>query len=102
MKPLSRQSLAEQTAGHLRAGFRSGRWQGILPGVVRLAETLTVSKVTVRTALHILEREGLLKSNGAGRSRKIVPLAQRKKGARRTLRVAVLLPLLLEEDNLIH
>ena len=44
-------TLVEQTAAHLREGFQSGRWAGPLPGVVPLANALTVSKDIVRTAL---------------------------------------------------
>lgn len=98
MQPLKRQSLIEQTAGHLRRGFQSGQWQGRLPGVQRLAEEFNVSKDTVRAALKLLEAEGSLKAQGAGRSRKIVP-ARRGAQEQRRLRMAILLPVPLRDDN---
>ena len=58
--PIRKVSIAEQTAEHLREGIRSGRWAGELPGVLRLAADLEVSKGAVRDALHLLEGEGLL------------------------------------------
>jgi hypothetical protein len=42
-QPLRRQPLVEQTAGHLREDFVSGRWTGYLPGVLQLAGELMVS-----------------------------------------------------------
>lgn len=99
MQPLERQSLVEITAAHLRDGFRAGRWSGKLPGVGRLADDLAISKETVRAALHLLEMEGLLKQQGAGRSRQIVASPLDRPVTTRILRVAVLLPKILEEDN---
>jgi DNA-binding LacI/PurR family transcriptional regulator len=96
MKRLRRQSLIEITADHLREGFRTGRWRGLLPGVLALASELDVSKDTVRAALRLLESEGSLQDNGAGRSRKIMTRRIQKK---RTLRIAILTSLPFLEDN---
>ena len=52
-RPLRRLPLVEQTAAHLREGFQSGRWAGLLPGVVPLAEELMVSKDIAREALNL-------------------------------------------------
>lgn len=98
MQTLKRLSLIEQTAGHLRQGFEGDRWQGKLPGVGRLALDLGVSKDTVRAALQLLEHEGCIKAQGAGRNRLIVPSKLRPK-AQRTLRIAVLLVTPLELEN---
>lgn len=93
-------SLAEQAAEHLREGFQSGRWVGLLPGVVPLASELKVSKDIVRAALKVLEEEGWIENCGAGRRRMIVPLRS-VMPARRALRVGIMLYLpLLEDDKL--
>ena len=49
-------------AGALREGLREGRWQGSMPGRNRLAVELGVNHKTVKAALVILEREGLLEA----------------------------------------
>lgn len=87
--PLRRQPLIEQTAAHLREGFRAGRWSGKLPGVLRLADELVVSKQIVREALSLLEAEGWIKNEGAGRARWITG-GPADHGTRRLLRVVVL------------
>jgi DNA-binding LacI/PurR family transcriptional regulator len=90
--PLRRHSLVEQTVFHLREGFRAGRWSGKLPGVLRLADELVVSKKIVREALVLLEDEGWIKSAGAGCARRVTggPGGPGDPGGRRLLRVAVL------------
>lgn len=98
MHPVRRQSLVEQTAAHLRDGFRSGRWSGYLPGVLRLASELGVSKDTVRGALHQLEAEGSLQDSGAGKRRKIVS-RRGSPSSQKTLRVAVLPNERLGDEN---
>lgn len=97
MHPLRQLSLIEQTAEHLRTGFRKGHWSGLLPGVRRLATELTVSKDTVEAALRLLESEGSLKSGGPGRRREIV--LPRDGTSKRILRVAVLLEGPLDSSN---
>jgi LacI family transcriptional regulator len=98
MQPIRRLSLTEQTASNLREGFHSGRWSGQLPGVIRLANELGISRDTVRDALHQLEAEGLIKDCGAGKRREVVSRRIRK-SARRILRVGILLSEPLEGDN---
>lgn len=71
MNPVRRQSLIEQTVSHLRLGIREGRWKGALPGLVRLAKDLDVSRDTVREAVKILEAQGLILSHGHGRRREV-------------------------------
>ena len=48
MKRLRRLTIADQTAEHLRAGVRDGRWGKQFPGVVRLTAELGVATATVR------------------------------------------------------
>lgn len=93
-----RLSLVQITAEHLREGFRRGRWSGLLPGVRTLARELEVSKDTVRDALRQLEADGSLQPQGSGKCRKI-HAPRDGIGGRARLRVAVLVPLPLHEDN---
>lgn len=64
-------SLVEQVAGHLRREFLKGTSGTKAPGVHRLAAELGVHHTTAEEALQILEKEGLLIGQGAGRPRRI-------------------------------
>ena len=98
MRPLLPLSLVEQTAEHLREGFRTGHWCGVLPGVRVLARELNVSKDTMERALRLLEREGSLRSGGLGKRREIaVPRESARPG--RVLRVGILLSSPIEHIN---
>lgn len=96
--PLRRLPLVEQTAAHLREGFRSGRWGGLLPGVVPLADELMVSKDIARAALKVLEEEGWIEEGGTGRRRRIVA-SPSKDRSRRSLRIGIMLYDPLEDDD---
>lgn len=65
-------TVTEQVTQALKEGLRQGRWQGTIPGRNRLAAELGVNPKTVKAALGILEKEGLLQSRGPGRERLIV------------------------------
>ena len=80
-------SAAEQVAEHLRNELLRGALSGSMPGAHPLAEELGVNHKTVKVALQMLEKEGLLVGRGAGRRRKIV---LPKNHAPPALRVAVL------------
>src|SRR5690348_11931242 len=67
MNPLPRLFVLDQTVAHLREGVRARRWGTELPGVLRLAQELDVSKDAVRAALLQLESEGLLLPAGHGK-----------------------------------
>lgn len=84
-----RLSTAKQLADHLREELRRGRWQGTMPGVIKLAGDLGVSRDSLEVALMDLEREGLLRSQGRGKRRQIV--AEHENGDSRPLRVAFIL-----------
>ena len=102
MHPLHRQSISDQTAAHLRDGVRSGRWGLRLPGVVRLAAELQVSKDAVRAALRRLEAEGAVQPGGNGRRRVVAaPHASQTGAPPRAFRVGILLsrPLHHEAGN---
>ncbi len=81
--------LIDQVAAHLRAELSRGRWIAEMPGRHEVATELGVSAQTAQAALVLLEREGLLASQGAGRPRRI---ELQKVGAseRPLLRVAIL------------
>lgn len=65
-------SHAQQLAAILKDGILGGRWTDRLPGVLRLEEELEVNRNTIQAALRILEKEGLLESQGLGRPRRII------------------------------
>ena len=55
-----KQSLVQQVASILRKGIREGLWADWLPGERALCETLRVSRSTLRTAINLLQVEGVL------------------------------------------
>src|ERR1043166_6845480 len=83
-----RTSLAEQTADILRNAIRQGEWTERLPGEHTLSERLKVSRTTLRAALGMLRREGLLDIS-QGQRVKIVARPERTDGAADTKVVGV-------------
>jgi DNA-binding LacI/PurR family transcriptional regulator len=81
-------SKIEQVAAHLRAEMEGGRWEGAMPGRLELSAELGINAKTVEEALRLLEREGVLVPQGAGRRRLIAAANKRKRSA---LKVKVLL-----------
>ena len=73
---------------HLRAVIESGVMAGVMAGVMRLEGELGVNRKTVEVALRLLEKKGMLESQGAGRQR----LIRAKVDAHRAsgMRVAIL------------
>jgi hypothetical protein len=63
--------VTDQVAAHLRAELCRGRWLAEMPGRHEVAAELGVSPQTAQAALALLEREGLLVSQGSGRPRRI-------------------------------
>ena len=84
-----RVSTAKQLAVHLCEEISHGRWHGKMPGVIKLASELGVSRNSVETALVDLEQRGILRSQGRGKQRIIVAEGPYKR--KRALRVAILL-----------
>lgn len=79
---------AEQVAAHLHPEILSGRWGGVMPGIVALGKHLGVNHNTVDAALRLLEEEGVLEHQGSGRPRRIVTRDVR---VRQALRIGILL-----------
>ena len=65
-------SKTEQVVEYLREEMTRGHWGGLMPGRPALAEELGIDGKTVEAALRILEREGVLVAQGAGKKRRIV------------------------------
>jgi DNA-binding transcriptional regulator YhcF (GntR family) len=80
-------SKIEQVAAHLRQQIMDGTWQKVIPGRQELSISLGVSNKTAESALRLLESEGVLVAQGAGRRRKIVNF---KKSAPVGLRIKTL------------
>lgn len=72
MDPLPQKpSLVQYTADAVRTAIRQGEWTEQLPGERRLCDRLQISRPTLRRALEILEREGLIQ-NEQGKRRRIM------------------------------
>ncbi|MCH7227662.1 substrate-binding domain-containing protein [Haloferula sp. A504] len=81
-------SASEQLAAFLRGEVQAGRFEGLMPGVLRLEKMLGVNRNTVEAALRLLEAEGLLASQGRRRQRRITLPPGWKTG--RVLRIGIL------------
>ncbi|MEY4940998.1 MAG: hypothetical protein RIQ93_2733 [Verrucomicrobiota bacterium] len=81
-----RVSLSSQAAITLRKAIADGVWKESLPSERRLCEMLQVSRPTIRTALHLLGKEGLLGIRQGRRHR----LLSRSTQAARDSRLVVL------------
>ena len=88
MKPIRLFSAAEQVAVYLRDMIVKGDLCGEMPGIQRLAGDVVANHKTVEAALVILENEGFLERQGAGRRRRI--LVPRGKMKKKALRIAIL------------
>jgi DNA-binding LacI/PurR family transcriptional regulator len=65
-------SPARQVAEHLRSGIEQQRWIAVMPGTPQLAKELGVDRKTVESAMVLLQEEGCLRHEGAGKRRKIL------------------------------
>lgn len=88
MSKLKILSIPEQIAAHLRGEIASGRWGGRMPGRTEIAKELEVGITSVEAALRLLEWEGMLAPQGAGRVRQIAVANQ--SSDKRRLRIAIL------------
>jgi len=62
----------EQVAAYLHRQIVRGAWRGEMPGTPSLAVELGVDHRVVIAAFYLLENEGLLAAQGAGRRRRVV------------------------------
>lgn len=85
----------------IRLEIAKGRWSGTVPGRDELAKEIAVSGKTVEAALQVLQKEGLLESQGPGRRRRIV---SGKDVPTPSLKVAILTfePLAMTEGYLVE
>lgn len=72
MRVPKRISLISETASVLKDGIQSGTWKDTLPSERMLSSQLHVSRPTVRAALAILQKEGLLQVTHS-KCRRILP-----------------------------
>lgn len=71
MKPFQVKNPSEQLADYLREKILDRTWTETMPGEGWIASELAVGRDTVKAAVQQLERQGLLKAQGAGRRRRI-------------------------------
>lgn len=88
MKPISPRTASEQVADHIHSQIIEQRMRGEIPGIHQLAKDLMVNHKTVKSALEILQKQGLLVSQGPGKPRRI---RTQRIGKARNLRIAFLL-----------
>jgi DNA-binding LacI/PurR family transcriptional regulator len=89
MKNLNILTATGQLAEFLKDEIRGGRWTDKMPGESRLMSDFQVGRGTVRAAMVQLEEEGVLVSDGQGKRRRIVMIADAS--TRRKIRVRIFL-----------
>ena len=80
-------SLSTQAAATIRKGIEEGSWKGSLPSERRLCELLKVSRPTVRTALHLLSKEGLIETKQGQRSHIVTRVRRAPKAVNRLIAI---------------
>ena len=60
-------TISEQVADCLREEIDQGKWKDVLPGLHQLAGDLEVDFKTITVALDLLEKEGVIISQGTRR-----------------------------------
>jgi DNA-binding LacI/PurR family transcriptional regulator len=89
-----RLSLPAQVAAAIRKGIAENLWEKHLPGERRLSDLLHVSRPTVRAALHLLDKEGLLQIQPGKRNRVPTKRARQRVSAPQRLVILVVQELL--------
>ncbi|MBL9215420.1 MAG: GntR family transcriptional regulator [Opitutaceae bacterium] len=80
--------LAAQTAAVIRTALEKGSWKELVPSERRLAEMLRISRPTIRAALHLLAKEGLIEIR-PGRRNRLLSRPKRRAASRSRLVVLV-------------
>lgn len=88
-----RTTLVEQAAEILRHDLASGRWGSHMPGEHALSKELEISRSTLRVALDLLRREGLVEPSRGRRRRINHGVAQRGPSASKTVAFISSLPI---------
>lgn len=97
--PVCRDSLAHRALSILEDYLRKGLWGDLLPGERKLAETLQVSRMTLRQALGELERRGWITS-GRGKRRRILGPPRRSSKPRHFIILLTPVPLQAMEPQM--
>ena len=89
MKALRIRTATDQLVDYLKEEIRAGKWTERMPGESWLMARLEVGRGTVRAAMALLEKEGVLVSHGQGKWRKIAKSLQ--SAATRRIRLKIFL-----------
>lgn len=68
-------SLSAQAAASIAKAIDAGTWEEFLPSERRLCELFQISRPTIRTALHLLAKEGRIEIHQGRRNRLLAPAA---------------------------
>ncbi|MBP8255748.1 MAG: GntR family transcriptional regulator [Opitutaceae bacterium] len=79
-----RVSLSVRAANAIRQAITDNTWKEYLPSERRLCEIFRVSRPTIRTALHLLAKEGLIAIH-QGRRNRLLTTARHKSGSQSRL-----------------
>ncbi len=88
-----RLSLSAQAAATIREAIRNGSWEQSVPSERRLCEMFQISRPTVRTALHLLEKEGLIEIRQGRRNRILRGAGQKAVARKRTVGILTHVPI---------
>lgn len=81
-------SPSAQVASYLHSLIMKGQWEKHLPGTPAISQETGIDRKTITAAIHLLEEQGIIRSRGMGKPRRIViPERHRKKGLKVTLLV---------------
>jgi DNA-binding LacI/PurR family transcriptional regulator len=69
-------SLSAQAAVSIAKAIDAGTWEGFLPSERRLCELYQISRPTIRTALHLLAKEGRIEIHQGRRNRLLTPTGE--------------------------